>query len=373
MRHPDVKRGAFGGPVLLSILTPCLPGSPGSPTAAAAAQAAAQETPAPAPDDAALAVLRAEAQPLVEVAETEVARELLRAVALLAPAERTTVHYRGNHGPEAVAYTGAEFEALAEAERAGLTALEVDTDRFYNTFYGSPLAAVRTFDLAASHGFAAGPAGLDGQRVLDFGFGSVGQLRLLAACGADAVGLEVMPLLRAIYAAPGSEGEVAGLDGRRGSVRLVFGHWPAGAGIAEKVGAGYDLFVSKNTLKRGYVAPRFPVDPRRRLDLGLPPEEFLDRLHAVLAPGGLCLIYNLGSGSPGEGAAYDPSADIESPWPREVYAAHGFDVLALDEDDSEGARAYGRALGWFPSQDAGAAQEAEAQLFARFTVLRRAR
>ncbi len=330
-------------------------------------------SPAEGADDPALAALREEALRLLEVTETEPARELLRAVPLLPPVAPTTVHYRGSHGPEAVAYTRAEFEALPEAERAGLTALEVDTQRYYQTFYGSPLAAVRAFDLAASHGFAAGPAGLAGRRVLEYGFGSVGQLRLLASCGAEAVGLEVMPLLRAIYAAPGAQGAVEGPGGRRGSVKLVFGRWPAEPAAALEVGMGFDLVLSKNTLKRGYVAPRFPVDPRQRLDLGVTAEAFLERLREVLAPGGLVLIYNLGSGAAGEGALYDPSADIESPWTREDYAAHGFEVLAFDEDDGEGARACGRALGWFGAGSQGSEDTGDEALSARFTLLRRPR
>jgi len=50
---------------------------------------------------------------------------------------------------------------------------------------------------------------VDGKRILDFGYGTVGHLRLLASLGADMVGVEVDPLLRALYSAPGDQGAIA--------------------------------------------------------------------------------------------------------------------------------------------------------------------
>jgi hypothetical protein len=314
----------------------------------------------PAPADAALDELVLEAERLQPLVRTDAGRELLEAVGYLTPA-REAVVYRAPGGYLAAAYTQAEYDELPEAQRTGLSALPVDTRTWYHTFYGSPLAALRALDLAAEHGIDSWA----GKRVLDFGFGSVGQLRLLAACGAEAVGTEVMPALRAIYAAPDAQGVVHGADGARGAVRLVFGRWPAEEDVVAAVAGGYDLFVSKNTIKRGYVAPPVEVDPSRRLDLGVPADVFLARLLDVLRPGGLAVLYNLGGRPAGEGEPYRPATDIACPWSRAELEAAGFEVLALDRDDSAAARVFGRALGWEAQMDL------ETALFGSVTVLKR--
>jgi hypothetical protein len=324
-----------------------------------------EEADAPKPIDPALAKLRSEAERLEPLVETPAARALLAAVVALPPAEATTIYYRPGGGYLSEAWTKAEHDALEEADRGGLKAVEVDTERYYQTFYGSPLASVRTFDLAARYG---GLSTWDGRRVLDFGFGSVGQLRLLAACGADAVGTEVMPMLRAIYAHEGADGPLEGPGGQQGRVTMAFGRWPAEKDVTEKVGTGFDLFVSKNTIKRGYVAPPVEVDPRQRLDFGVEPDEFLRRLLAAMRPGGLVVFYNLGGRPPGEGEPYNPPTDIASPWSKEAYEALGFEVLAIDVDDSTAARQYAHALGWDAD---GRGMVLERDLFASYTVLRR--
>ena len=40
------------------------------------------------------------------------------------------------------------------------------------------------------------------------------------------------------------------------------------------VGGDYDLIISKNTLKKGYVHPERPVEPRRLLNLGVDDADF---------------------------------------------------------------------------------------------------
>ena len=63
--------------------------------------------------------------------------------------------------------------------------------------------------------------------------------------------------------------------------------------ISYTVGGGYDLFISKNTLKKGYVHPERPVEKRRLLNLDVDDEAFVRALHAALKPGGWVMIYNI--------------------------------------------------------------------------------
>ena len=308
-----------------------------------------------------LRALAAEAERLVPLVDTPLARALLGAVENLPPVAPTTIYRASAGGYLAPAYTEAEYEALSAPERVDLTPQSIDTRAFYYTFYGSPLASIRAFDWAALHGLER----LDGARICDFGFGSVGQLRLLAACGAEVVGTEVMPALRAIYAVPEAQGAVRG-DDLEGTVRLLFGRWPAEPALVRAVGEGLDLFVSKNTIKRGYLDPPVEIAAHQRMELGVEPAEFLDALRRALRPGGLVVFYNLGGAPAPEGEPYRPAADIATPWSPAEYEAHGFEVLAHDRDDSDRARAFGRALGWDESM------ALDTELFARVTILRRA-
>src|SRR5690606_11718380 len=86
-------------------------------------------------------------------------------------------------------YSAAEAAALPADEQAPLRSLPVDEERYYSTKYGSPLAYARALDVAA----AADPAltSLAGKRVLDYGYGTIGHLRLMASLGAHAVGVDV--------------------------------------------------------------------------------------------------------------------------------------------------------------------------------------
>src|SRR4030095_10025565 len=81
--------------------------------------------------------------------------------------------------------------------------------------------------------------------------------------------------------------------GPPGRLKLVHGRWPAEAAVKEAVGGGFDLVLSKNTLKHGYVRPSEKVDPRMLVDLGVPPEAFLPEVARILKPGGIFAIYNL--------------------------------------------------------------------------------
>lgn len=62
----------------------------------------------------------------------------------------------------------------------------------------------------------------------------------------------------------------------------------------QKAGTGYDLFLSKNTLKRGYIHPaREPASPRHVVRLGISDEKYLQQVFEMLKPGGMQLQTDL--------------------------------------------------------------------------------
>ena len=323
-------------------------------TAAALGPAtAAPAGPGPArDDDETLASLRAEAGVLAPAVGSDAARAFLAQVPRLPPPEARTVH-RG----EERWLSAAEAEALSEEERAALTPQELPARTYYLTRYGSPLAYTRPLDLLG----AAGLDGWEGRRVLDLGYGTVGHLRLLALAGADVTGVDVDSWLTALYAEPGDQGPVEG----GGRVQLVEGRWPAEDAARAAIGTGYDVFLSKNTLKRGYIHPTREADPRQLIDLGVDDATFLARLHELLVPGGLALLYNICPPEAAEDAPYVPWADGRSPFTREQWEAAGFELLALDAVDDAEARAQGVRLGW------GEAADLEQGIFCWYTLAQR--
>jgi hypothetical protein len=131
------------------------------------------------------------------------------------------------------------------------------------------------------------------------------------------------------------------------------------------VGGGYDVFVSKNTLKRGYIHPEQQVDPRMLVHLRVDDETYVRAVFDLLKPGGFALIYNLSPAPAKEGEPYKPWADGRSPFTRELYERVGFAVVAFDLDDSAAAREMGKALGWAEGMDL------EKDLFGTYTLLRK--
>jgi SAM-dependent methyltransferase len=323
----------------------------------AAAQAAEPAAPPPA-----VQVIRDQAKSLEPLVSSDLAKNFLRAAPALPSIEtrrvmrdRTT---RTFHSLD-------EAKALDEAARGNLEEVELDERFYYNTRYGSPLAYVRPLEVLGQAGFG----GATGRRLLDFGYGSAGHLRMLASLGADAVGVEVDPLLTLLYAAPGDQGAIPGFGGTTpGRLTLLHGRFPAEEAVRRAAGDGYDLFLSKNTLKNGYIHPAEPVDPKRLVHLGVDDEAFVRAVHAVLKPGGWALIYNLSPAPAPPGKPYIPWADGRCPFPAALWEKAGFEVLALDRDDHAAARAMARALGW----DQGPSpMDLEKDLFALYTLARR--
>lgn len=308
-----------------------------------------------------LARLREEAAALRPLFASKLVGAFLDAVPTLPSVGPRTVR----HDSARTRYYGtAAAAALPESARARLVTRTLGEGFYYNTRYGSPLAYARPLEILAGHGFDG-----RGRRIADFGYGTAGHLRLLAALANDVHGIEVDPLLAALYSEPGDQGEVPG-PGRPGRLTLHSGRFPAEAAITDEVGAGYDLFLSKNTLKNGYIHPERPADPRMLVHLGVDDTAFVQALSRVVKPGGLVLIYNLSPAPSPPDQPYRPWADGRCPFPRALWEAQGFEVIEFDRDDSVPARAMGHALGW----DAGPSpMNLEADLFGHYSLFRRRR
>lgn len=259
-------------------------------------------------------LLRAQASALRGIAESPVARAFLDAVPELTPP----------HGRDAGTYYDCFGDEAPRPSLRGRT----------------PLAYVRLLDRLARHGLTT----LDGLRVLDFGYGSVGALRLFAACGASAVGVDADLDMARLYDHAEDQGPFPH-EAPRGSVTLCHGHFPGDPTVRARVGAGFDLVIAKNVLKRGMVHPREPVEASRRVDLGVSDAAFLDAIAEVLVPGGLFAIYNLSPRMTPD-APYAPHADGRCAFEAELLGRAGFDVLEHDASDGPGAAAMARALGW---------------------------
>lgn len=302
----------------------------------AAFLAEAQEPPAPStqplivtvqPELRGVEKLREEARRLEPFVSAPLARAFLRQTETL-PNVVSRPLFRHTQTGDWLSYPAAEN--LPEAEKPKLRQVTADEQLFYYTRYGSPLVYVRLLDLLAKHHTLDG---VEGRRILDFGYGSIGQLRLLAQLGADAVGTDVSTMLQALYEEPGDQGAVPRAGKPPGRVTCVHGRWPADADARATVGGGFDLITSKNTLKRGYVHPAEPIAPADAVQLGVADEAFVAALFEALKPGGYLLIYNICPARAAPGENYVPWADGECPFPRALLEERGFRVLAFDERD----------------------------------------
>lgn len=279
--------------------------------------------------------LKKESETLTSWVKTDLARAFLAETANL-PAVSARVMMRG--GPEGW-YSQASAAKLDDATKAALKEFKIDEARYYNTFYGSPLAYVRALDVAAQHGLTVKP----GTKILDFGYGSIGHLRLLANLGAEVHGVEVDPFLRELYSGPGDTGAVGAKGGK---ITLHHGRFPADPPVKSAIGGGYDFIMSKNTLKRGYIRPERQADPNQLVKLGVDDKTFMKELFDALKPGGLLLIYNLSPKQNPPDKPYLPMANGLSPFDKPEWEAAGFKVIAFDVDDSVAAKELGRILGW---------------------------
>ncbi|MFZ5446894.1 MAG: class I SAM-dependent methyltransferase [Myxococcota bacterium] len=238
--------------------------------------------------------------------------------------------------------TATKLEALPADERATFRAASPREQEtfFYNTNHGTPLAYARAIDLLGQDGVPAG----EGRRLADFGFGNVGQLRMLAQLGFSATGIDVNPQLGELYA--DAQGPYA-----RGAVKVLIGRYPVEPALVGEV-HDLDVFIAKNTLKKGYIHPdRPPGRPEWVIHLGVDDDTFLKTIHDALAPGGRFLIYNICPAPTPEGQPFVTWSDGRSPFTREQYARAGFKVKAFDVDDTEFVRTMGHLLRWDVGED----------------------
>lgn len=308
--------------------------------------------------------LAKEADALRPLMQSRLAKNMLDAVASLPAIEPRTVFF---DAANKVAYRSDQTTDIAPETLAGWKKIELDEQYYYTTRYGSLLASTRAFDLAA----AASPSLNEtaGKRIADFGYGTIGQLRLLASLRAHAVGIEVDPVLNALYSFDGDTGIIppahAETGSPPGSIKLVHGHWPADEAVAAAVGTGFDLFISKNTLKRGYIHPEREVDPRMLVQLKVDDETFTRRVFELLNPGGVAIIYNISPARSKPDEPYKPWSDGSCPFDRELLEKVGFEVVKYDEDDTAFVKTMAKALGWDEAMDI------ESDLFAHYTLLRK--
>ena len=268
-------------------------------------------------------------------------------------------------------FSAEERSALPAATQKKLATVQLDEYRYYFTKYGSPLAYLRLLDLAAANGMAD----VAGKRILDFGYGGIGHLRLLASLGAHVTGIDPDSYLDALYSADRDQGPVPPASGARwgrtGSITLAHGHWPKDPKMVARVGQGYDLIISKNTLKKGYIKPERKIDKRQQIDLGVSDDNFLKAVYNTLSPGGKLIIYNLYPKPPDAKAAYNPQADVRSPYTRDQYEKAGLQVLAFNVEDHAIARSIGRALKWDRNDKGEITSDLDNSLYAMFTLVTR--
>ncbi len=311
----------------------------------------------------ALEKMRQQAAALSPLIKSAFGQSLLKAVDDLPAISGSRIVWYNRETRDAISETEAKSrhaDALKGYERK-----EYDEQFYYFTKYGTPLASVHAFDLVGQAGFELNA----GARVLDFGYGSIGQLRLLASLGADVTGVEVDPLLKVLYSGDEDTGIISRASsagkGAAGKLRLLFGFFPKEQKIVDEAGDGYDLFISKNTLKRGYIHPAREVDPRRLVHLGVDDETFVKTVYRMLNSGGFFMIYNLHPAESKPDEPYKPWADGRSPFERDLYQKVGFSVLAFDENDTEFAHKMARAFGWDKLMNL------ENDLFGTYTLLRK--
>ncbi len=364
---------------LLVVITPALAQDAAKPLPAWAQPAIKDAEPRP------MEWLRADAGAMLRLVTSDGARRFLLASNVAPIIDQPRIVHVNRERREYL--TPKEWSALEPARQAEYEAWPLDEGFYYWTRYGSPHAYARALDLACpllptpapqpqppAPGTPEASCFRPGVRVLDFGFGGIVHLRLLATLGMEVHGVDVDPLLKAFYREPEDQGVIQGTlvpggVGPSGRLAIHFGRWPGDAALHPRIAGEFDLIISKNTLKNGYINPtpeqRAARNPREFIDLGVSNDEFVRAVAAGLKPGGVFLIYNLCPAQK-EGAEWIPWADGKCPFTRAQFEALGLEVIALDKEDHDTARAMGKALRWDEK-----GMDLQGDLFAWYTIVRR--
>ncbi|MBS0187974.1 MAG: hypothetical protein JSS51_07885 [Planctomycetes bacterium] len=226
-------------------------------------------------------------------------------------------------------FPSSAIAAIPSEKRWKLVSRAFHEHDYYEGRYGTPLTYATFLDALADHGVAT----VSGKRVLDIGYASILPLRLMACLGADITGLESDRLPHALYSFEGDSGEVRTVRGRtidrthNGRLRLVRGRlgvdWTPDP-------ESFDLILSRNTLKQGYVHPRteHALEPNVRLKLS--DAEFLAVVRRSLAPGGVFAIYNTF-----DPADTGPGGDGRCPFSQEQFASAQLRTVVIDSPDDQ--------------------------------------
>jgi hypothetical protein len=311
-----------------------------------------------------------EANVLLPLAKTDLGQRFLRATDSI-PSVATRTIYRDDNKREF--FSPAEAEKLPAERRMRLAVLQHDEERYYYTRYGTPLANVRALELAAQNGVSDAA----GMRLMDFGYGAIGHLRLLASLGANVVGVDPDTYLDALYSQPSDQGSYPNARnlyrGPNGSVTLVHAFWPKDEVAANTVSKNgpYQVIMSKNTLKRGYIKPARAAPKNQLIELGVSDEVFLKRVFDALAPGGVFIIYNISPKLSGPNETYRPWSDGRSPFSRQQFTQAGFRVVSFDENDDAFVRQMGTLLKWDQNDKGEKVDDLSTNLFGLYTVLRK--
>ncbi len=307
-------------------------------------------------------ILKREAQALQNLFTTGLTKRFLESASTLPRISPRKLYHTAD---KTRYYTEQQANELPQSERAALLLREVDETFYYTTRYGTPLAYARALEVLNQ-----GEQAFEGKRILDFGFGTIGHLRIWAGMGANVTGIEIDPLLSALYGYPGDTGEIEGAQGKKGHLKLLIGSFPSDAQLRKNAGQNYDLIISKNVLKRGYIHPEQPVSDKVQIKLGVNDEEFVSIIYSMLNPGGRFFIYNLTPAPNGPGKPYRAWADGRSPFPKAMLEKAGFRVTAFEQDDTPTARAMARALGWDKEKED--PMDIENDLFGQYTLCEKA-
>lgn len=303
-----------------------------------------------------LALLKEEAKVVRGQVKSELAKSFLDAVSGLKPVERRVLWWNAQ---TQIAFTDEEYQRLTKGGKDGFVKREYDERFYYTTAFGSPMIYALPLELAARYGMQD----FKGKKVVDFGYGMIGQLQMMAHAGAQVHGVDVQPIFAKLYSWPGDTGAIG-----KGSVRIHNGQWPLNEDLKKSAGGNIDLFLAKNVLKLGYIHPKREANPNQLIDLGVSDQKFLQELFKAMKPGGLVVIYNLSPAPAKASAPYIPWADGEYPFDWALTRLAGFEILLKGEKDDAAARKLFLSLGY----DNGSGMEGlEADLFSNVTVLRR--